>query len=117
MAGYTKEFLSGSTNGRLIKVAAVATPGTLIHTAVTGETDIDEIWISATCTAAPPALLTIEYGGVADPDDLIKETIAAEEGLTWIIKGLILQNGLIIRAFANIANVINVGGFVNRISA
>lgn len=117
MAGYTKEFLSGSTNGRMIKVAAVATPGTLIHTAVAGTSDIDEIWLSATCTAAPPALLTIEYGGTTDPDDLIKETIPAEEGLVWVIKGSILQNSLVIRAFADIANVINIGGFVNRITA
>ena len=45
MATYTKRLLSGSTNGRPIKVAATATPGTTIHTAVTGTTDFDEVWI------------------------------------------------------------------------
>jgi hypothetical protein len=117
MAALTKQFLSGSTNGRLIKVAAVATPGTLIHTAVAGESDIDEIWLYAVCTAAPPALLTVEYGGVASPDDLVEITVNDEVGLVLVVPGLILQNGLVVRAFASVANVINVGGFVNRITA
>lgn len=117
MAGYTKEFLSGSTNGRLIKVAAVATPGTLIHTAVAGTSNIDEIWLWAVGTVAPPVVLTIEYGGVAAPDDLIEITIAAEEGLILIAPGLILQNTLVVRAFADVANVVNIGGYVNRITA
>ena len=36
MATFTKKKLSGSTDGKPIAVAATATPGTLIHTAVTG---------------------------------------------------------------------------------
>ncbi len=40
MATYSKVLLSGSTNGKQIKVAATATPGTTIHTAVTGTTSI-----------------------------------------------------------------------------
>ena len=35
----TKEPLSASTNGKHIKVAATATAGTTIHTAVTGTDD------------------------------------------------------------------------------
>ena len=40
---YTKEFLSGSTDGEPIAIAAVATPGTLIHTADGAAKD--EVWI------------------------------------------------------------------------
>ena len=45
MATYSKQKLSDSTNGRNIKVAATATAGTAIHTAVAGASDLDEIWL------------------------------------------------------------------------
>ena len=47
MATYSKQLLSGGTNGKNIKVAATATAGTTIHTANAGTTDIDEIWLYA----------------------------------------------------------------------
>lgn len=117
MATFTKRILSGSTNGRVIKVAQTATAGTLIHTAVAGASDIDEIWLWAANTDTTDRKLTIEYGGVAAPDDLIELTIRAESGLILIVPGMVLQNGLVVRAFAAAANVVNVGGFINRITA
>jgi len=117
MAQFTKQLLSGSTNGRMIKVAAVATPGTTIHTAVAGISDIDEVWLWAVNSDTSDRELTIEYGGVAAPDDLIEITLAAESGLVLLTPGLVLQNSLVIRAFAASANVVMVGGFVNRITA
>lgn len=117
MATFTKEILSGSTNGRMVKVVAVATAGTLIHTAVAGASDIDEIWLWAINTDTTDRKLTIEFGGVAAPDDLIEVTIRAEAGLVLIIPGMTLQNSLVVRAFAAAANVVLVGGFVNRITA
>jgi len=117
MATFAKQILSGSTNGRIIKVAAVATPGTLIHTAVAGAADIDEVWLWAVNSDTTDRKLTIEYGGVAAPDDLIEVTIRAESGLVLIVPGMVLQNSLVIRAFAAAANVVMVGGFVNRITA
>ena len=117
MAVFEKVLLSGSTNGRMIKVAATSTAGTLIHTAVTGTTDMDEIHLYAVNSDTTDRKLTIEYGGVAAPDDLIEETIRAEDGLVLIVPGLLLQNGLVVRAFAATANVIMIGGFVNRVDA
>ena len=117
MATFAKQILSGSTNGRMVRVAAVATPGTLIHTAVAGAADMDEVWLWAVNSDTTDRKLTIEYGGVAAPDDLIEVTIRAESGLVLIVPGLILQNSLVIRAFAAAANVVMVGGFVNRITA
>ena len=52
MSSLSKQLLSGSTNGRMIKVVAVATPGTLIHTAIAGAVDIDEVWLYACNTDA-----------------------------------------------------------------
>lgn len=117
MATFTKRILSGSTNGRMIKVVAVATAGTLIHTAVAGASDMDEVWLWAVNSDTTDRKLTIEYGGVAAPDDLIEVTIRAESGLVLIMPGMILQNSLVIRAFAAAANVVMVSGFANRITA
>ena len=117
MATFTKQILSGSTNGRMIKVVQTATAGTLIHTAVAGAADLDEVWLWAVNSDTTDRKLTIEYGGVAAPDDLIEVTIRAESGLVLIVPGMILQNSLVIRAFAAAANVVMVGGFVNRITA
>lgn len=113
---YSKVILSGSTNGRLIKVAATSTPGTTIHTAVAGAASIDEIWLWAINTDTSDRKLTIEYGGVASPDDLIEVIIPAESGLMLVVPGLILQNSLVVKAFAAAANVVLVGGYVNRIA-
>ena len=114
MATYSKQVLSGSTNGRLIKVVATATAGTLIHTA--HATSLDELWLWAVNSDTTDRKLTIEYGGVAAPDDLIEFTVPAEDGLYQIVPGLILTNGLVVRSFCASANVVMVGGFVNRIT-
>ena len=45
MATYALTTLSGSTNGRLIKVVATATAGTLIHTA--HATSLDKLFLWA----------------------------------------------------------------------
>ncbi len=116
MATFTKQLLSGSTNGKGIKVVATATAGTLIHTAVAGTSSLDEVWLYAHNTSATAVKLTIEYGGVASPDDHIEVTIGAEGiGLILVAPGILLQNGLAIRAFAATANVLNIFGYVNRI--
>ena len=119
MADFSKIELSGSTDGRPIKVTQEATAGDEIHTAQAGvgADNYDEIWIYANNTSDTDVKLTIEWGGVADPDDLIEVTIEAEAGLNLVIPGLILQNSLICRAFAATANVINITGFVNKITA
>ena len=115
MATAVKRKLSGSTDGRAIKVVATATPGTTIHTAVAGTTagTFDEIWLYAMNTDTSDRKLTIEYGGVAAPDDLIEVTIPTEAGLFLVVPGLVLQNTLVVKAFAATANVILVFGYVN----
>lgn len=117
MATYTKRILSGSTNGKGIKVAQTATPGTTIHTAVTGTSDFDEVWIWAINSHTADVLLTIEYGDVSSPDNLIIGSIPAKSGLYTVVPGLLLQNDCVIRAFADTANVVCIYGFVNRITA
>ena len=108
----TKEPLSGSTSGRPIKVAATATPGTTIHTE--GGGTWDEVWLWAVNTSSDDVKLTLEWGGVTSPDDLIEMTIPGEGGLYPIAPGLPIEDGVVIKAFADTADVINIVGFVNR---
>lgn len=107
--------LSGSTNGKNIKITATAIGSAVtIHTAQSGTSAFDEVWLWAVNTSGSNTLLTVAYGGITSPDDYIMNTIPAKSGLILILPGLVLQNTLIIKAFAGTANVINVNGFVNR---
>lgn len=120
MATFSKQILSGSTDGKAIKVAATATAGTTIHTGSSTATTLDEVWIYAVNTSASNVKLTVEWGGVASPDDHIEYTVPAENGLYLVIPGLILKGNatpLVVRAFAATANVITLTGYVNRITA
>lgn len=116
MPTFSKLPLSGSTNGRMIAVAATATPGTLIHTATSSTTFEDEIWIYAVNSSTSAVKLTLEWGGTTANTDHIELTVTGESGLVLVSPGLVLQNSLIVRAFAGTANVINIAGYVNRVS-
>jgi hypothetical protein len=116
MATFTKAVLSGSTSGKGVVVAATATAGTLIHTAVAGASAIDEIWLYAVNTSTSAVKLTIEYGAATAPDNNIELTVAAESGLVLVSPGLILNGGLTVKAFAATASVIVLYGYVNQIA-
>lgn len=115
---FNKAKLSSALAGnRGIKVAATATPGTAIHTAVAGTTGntFDEVWLWAVNSDTTARKLTLEFGGVGVPDDIVEVTIPAESGLFLVIPGLILQNGLVVGAFCSSANVVVIYGYVNEV--
>ncbi len=113
---YQKRKLSGSVDGRGIKVAADSSPGSLIHSALSSvaANEWDEIYIQAVNTSGSAVKLTVEWGGTNDPGDHIEVTIPAESGFSEVIPGHVLQNGAVVRAFAATANVIVLHGYVNR---
>lgn len=117
MATYSRALLSASTNGRMIPVAAVATPGTLIHMAVAGAAAWDEVYLWASNVTGAAVTLTLEWGGVGDPaDHLVKSyPIPANSPPIPIVTGQVLNGGLALRAFCGTASAINVGGYINRI--
>jgi len=120
MATFSKQILSGSTDGKAIKVAATSSAGTTIHTGSSTATTLDEVWIYAVNTSASSVKLTVQWGGTTSPDDDIEATIAGESGLTLVIPGLVLKGNatpLVVRAFAGTTNVITLSGYVNRITA
>lgn len=117
MATFTKVLLSGSTQGKAIKVVQTATAGTTIHTAVSGTSSLDEVWLYAHNSSVNAVKLTLEWGEATAPDGNIEINIGGEgTGLVLVAPGLLLQNSLVIKAFAAIANVITITGYVNRIS-
>jgi hypothetical protein len=115
MTTFTKRNLSGSTNGKGIVISATSTLGNTIHTAVSGTSDWDEVWIYAFNSDSSSQDLTIEWGGVGYPDDNIICSIPALSGLQLIVPGLLIQNGLVISAFCSGTDVVTIHGFVNRI--
>lgn len=119
MATYSKQILSGSTDGKAILVAATATPGTLIHTGSTTVATLHEVWLYAVNTSASNVKLTIEWGEATAPNGNIEYTVVAENGLYLIVPGLLLKGNataLTVKAFAATTNVIAIHGYVNQIS-
>lgn len=114
MATFTKVKLSGSTDGRGIKIAATATAGTTVHTA--DSTALDEIWLYLYNSDTSDIIATVEFGGTTAPDDNIKVTVPYQGGLVLVVPGLILTNSVVVKVFAGTANKIVATGFVNRIT-
>lgn len=119
MATFSKVLHSGSTGGKPVKVIANTSTGTTIHTTGSSASVIDEVWVYATNTSAAAVLLTLEWGGTTNPDDRIVASIPPQATVV-VVPGQALVGtgsaGRTIGAFAGTANVINVFGYVNRIT-
>lgn len=113
MTTITKVIPSGSTNGKPVKITATATAGTLFHTA--HATSLDEIYLYLTNTDSVDRAVTIEFGGATAPDWNVKIIVPTGETVL-AIPGIPLTNSLTVKAFAAAANVINMLGYVNRIT-
>ncbi len=122
MATFTKIALqpAGTTGDGLgILVVATATAGTAIHTASSTATTIDELWLYAYNNHSSSVVLTVEFGGVTSPKDVIKSTLATQAGLVLICAGLVIQGNAtakVVRAFAATASQVSLFGYVNRIT-
>ena len=120
MATYSKSILSGSTNGRAVLVNTTTSNTCVVHTGSTNTSVQHEVWLYAQNTDTTDRKLTIEFGGVTSPNDLIEQTVTAEGGLILVVPGLVLTGNSStaprITAFAATANVVTLHGFVNIIS-
>lgn len=113
--------LSGSTDGKAIKITVTSGTGNTIHTATSSTTPgaggvWDEIWLWAYNSDTVARTLTIQFGGLTAPDFNIVQTIPPGSGAVLVVPGLILQHSLVVTAFAAAANVVTVMGFVNEIT-
>jgi hypothetical protein len=111
---YTRRPLSGSTDGRGIKVVAVATAGTTIHTGQADTTLVDVVTLYAFNSDSIGHVLTLEWGGTTAPDDNIVVDIPPRVGLVPVAVDLLVRNSLVVRAFADLTNVVVIFGFINR---
>ena len=115
-----KTLLSASTGGMPIKIVATGTTGTTIHSTGISSSIIDEVWLYATNTSTLTVALTIEFGSTTAPDQNIIVGIPSKSGLSICVAGLTLTGtgatARTITAFASAANVVNIVGYVNRIS-
>ncbi len=114
MAVFSKQLLSGSTNGKGILLTATTTPGTTIHTA--HATSTDEIWIWAHNAHTAALDLTIEFGGTTDPGEVFVQPIPNDDGLHLVVPGLPLTNSLSVAGFDGTGSVITILGYVNRVT-
>lgn len=113
MATFTKVLLSGSTNGKAIKVTATSSTGDTIHTVTSGTAALEEVWLYATNTSTAQTL-TLEWGGTTT-NDTINVSISRNAAPTCIAQGLLLNNGLSIKAYAPTAGTIRIFGYAHRI--
>jgi hypothetical protein len=108
--------LTGSTDGRPHKVAAIASPGDTIHTCISTAGQYDELHLWATNATALPKTLTLQWGGTTAVDDEFVSAIAlAANTTTLVADGLILRNGLIVKAYASVTNSVLITGFAVRL--
>lgn len=76
------------------------------------------VYIGATA-ASQAVRLTVLWGGTTSPDDEITYTLTNQNGLYLIVGGLILKgaaSALTVKAYADVASVVSLSGFVNRIA-
>lgn len=114
---FTHEVLSGSTNGLGVVISQTATAGNTIHTAISGTTSRDEIWMWAQNNDVDGETrnLTIEFGGTA-AGNLIIVPVPCKAGPVLVVPGFPLRNGLVVAAFADEASDVMVYGYVHRVT-
>lgn len=115
MSSIVKNLLSTSANGLGIAVAATSSPGTTIHTATAVSNTMDEVYLFANNIDTSPRILTIEFGGTST-SDLRTITLPVGGGDTLVLAGCPLSGGVVIKAYADATNVVNIIGYVNTIT-
>ena len=114
MPTYSHKLLSGSTQGKPIKVTSTTTgAANTVHTAVAGTTNFDLIDIYATNNSASAVDINLGWGGVTVDETLGPISIAADAGPVKIADKFPLQNGLVVAAWASIADDILLTGVVS----
>lgn len=112
----TRVLLSGSSNGRGIKITGTDVSGAnTIHTATSDSNTIDEVWLWCYNSSTETVTLNLCLGGTNDPDDIVKYGIPAQSGDILVLAGECFNGGVVIKAYASSANSLVIRGYVNRI--
>lgn len=126
MATLTKHMLSeiNSISGRRFTVKSTeASAGDIFHVAPSN-TNLDELWVYAHNYGAVDVQVTFLWGlssmpttKVATYHEGVDITIPYKSGRALVFDGSLLYGGLSAGAYASVADVITIDGFVNRITS
>jgi hypothetical protein len=107
--------LSGdsTTDGKQIDIAATSSPGTTLHTAVTGTSYWDYVTIELCNRDTVARTVTLEWGGTTNADRVVLE-VAPGLGAVPIVDRRMIRDGHVIRAYCDAANVVSAWGEVHR---
>lgn len=119
MAEFSRVMLSGSTQGRPIKISQTASAGNTIHTTGTSASIIDEVTMfGANTDANDPVDVHVQFGGTTSPDDERIVTLPPLSGAVLLVAGDPLTGtgaaGNVVRVYASAANVVTVTGWISR---
>lgn len=116
MANLAKSIPSGITNGVPLNVTATSSGGAqTFHTAVSGTSSIDEIWLFACNTSSSDVTLTISLGDTSVPVQRVipkNNALNYADGGIWVLTGVCLNNSKVLKVWAGTTAVINVTGYV-----
>ena len=117
MATYTKQLLSGSTNGKNIAVTTTSGTYTTIHAALSGSTGYDEVWLYAFNSYGSTISLNFYWGGTTASDVFSVGVPANGSGRVLVADGRLLNSSLVVTANTSSSgtNGLFVDGFINRI--
>lgn len=108
--------LSGSTDGKAVKITATATTGTTVHTAHATSMDYLTLWAANNDADGETRTLTLEWGTTTAADGNIVVPVPCKAGPVMICDRLPLTNSLLVTAFADEANDVLIFGHVVRVS-
>ena len=111
MAAYTPTI--AGTNGKPVAVTATASAGTTIYTATNTAGQVDEIYAEATNIDSSEHRLVLQLGGTTDAEKAYYWI--PPESTVQILNGHRMNGGVVIRAYADSANKINLVVDVNTI--
>jgi len=114
MTAPSRHLLSASSYGDGILVTAVASPGTLVHTAVSGTAQADHVYLYMSTTYAANVPVFVEWGGTQDRDR-IQLSVTSRDGLYAVTPGIPLNQAKAVRVYTpGQGSVLLVAGYVNR---
>ena len=116
MTEVTRVGLSTSNDGEMVLITATSTVGTTVHTATSqvSTSRYDEVWLFASNSHSAAVDLTIEIDIANTSTSKFKVSIPKDDGLFVVLPGVSVHNGKLITAFASVASVINVVGYVEQ---
>ncbi len=110
--------LSGSTDGKGIKVTGTTSAADVtLHTAHATALDLVTLWAVNNDADGETRTLTVAFGGETDPDNLIIVPVPCKLGPVLVCDRFPATNSIVIGAWADEANDVQVYGLVARTGA